>query len=180
MHSCHPLKSHKAPFPGKNVRNPDKHAMCSTYLLTTIIIKEILQALQAHVACAERKKKWFNPQTQQDLLFSTWPFPQTAVFLQCRSCLQLAKRSVSFVRQGKEREKQKTDCHRQAGRGQVSKKGKSKHLSVVFFLAQNSVPTVSEAKAGCKQMNNWKAQKESVSKKRWSSTVVFKEKNYVW
>lgn len=165
-----PTEKSQGSRPRRNVWNPDTDGKCSTYLLAMIILKRNFSDFpNSRGMCGEEKKKktCFYPQTQQDLLFSTWPFPQTAVFLQCRSCLQLAKCSVSFVRQGKERERNKrTDCHHQAGRSQVSKKGKSKRLSVIFFfLAQNSVPTVSEAKAGCKQMNNWKAQKREREQK---------------
>lgn len=86
-----------------------------------------------HVRRGKKKKTCFYLQTQQDLLFSTWPFPQMAVFPQCRSCLQLVECSVNFVRQGKERNK-RTDYHHQAGRSQASKKGKSKRLSVVVVF----------------------------------------------
>lgn len=105
-----PTEKSQGSRPRRNVWNQDTDGKCSTYLLAMIILKRKFSDFpNSRGMCGEKKKKkmCFYLLTQQDLLFSTWPFPQTAVFLQCRSCLQLAKCSVSFVRQGKEREKKK-------------------------------------------------------------------------
>lgn len=119
--------------------------------------------------CGEEKKKKRAFTRKRNKTFFSVPdhFLKRQCF--CSVARAYSWQSAALVLLGKarrEREtKEQTATTKQAEVKWVKREKANVSLSFFFFLAQNSVPTVSEAKAGCKQMNNWKAQKREREQK---------------